>query len=268
MQRAEGGRMARSEGVSEHVVVQEVHVYGRESAIEIGRHTQGEELPEPDREDDLEPEPAQSVVAHAFALKDEAPEKAPELYPGEPEALRDDPAEEDGGCSQAEQGKSSPRGLHEPGEGEEAVLGASREDAAVAGAALEDAATARRVARLDEVRHPGLRKMELAFGTLVVVVKARNVRLHPIHGGRLEGRRGGGEADRHRVTNEAATGEKPCRVGDAAGLERGLEDRAGEAIDLHHEETPAGRRLRGAEPRPAGNPVHGALKPQNEIVDH
>src|SRR5262249_31683807 len=146
MQGAEGGRMARSEGVSEHVVVQEVHVYGGGPAIEISRHAHGEELPSPDREDDLEPEPAQPIVAHASALKDEAPEKAPELRPGEPEALRGDPAEEDGGCSQAEQGKSGPRGLHEPREGEEAVLGASREDAAVAGAALEDAATARRVA--------------------------------------------------------------------------------------------------------------------------
>src|SRR5499433_4186578 len=146
MQGAEGGRMGRPESVSEHVVIQEVHVHGGEPAVEIGRHAQGEKLPQPDREDDLEPEPAQPVVAHVLALEDEAPEETPELYPGEPEALRDDPAEEDGGCSQAEQGKSGPCGLHEPGEGEQAVLGASREDATVAGAALEDAAPARGMA--------------------------------------------------------------------------------------------------------------------------
>src|SRR5262249_61264298 len=98
-----------------------------------------------DREHDLEPKPAQAVVAHAVPLKDEAPEEASKLDRGEQEALGDDPSEEEGRSRQAEQGQSRPRGFHEPGEGEETVVGAAREDAAIAGAAFEDAAPAHRV---------------------------------------------------------------------------------------------------------------------------
>src|SRR5215813_2042511 len=96
MQGTEGGRVGGPERVSEHVVVEEVHVDGGNPAVEIGGHAEGEELAQPDREDDLEPQPAQPVVAHAVPLKEEAPEEAPELDRGKQEALGDDPAEEEG----------------------------------------------------------------------------------------------------------------------------------------------------------------------------
>src|SRR5262249_30081695 len=145
---------------------------------------------------------------------------------------------------------------------------ATREDAAIAGAALEDAAPAPGVAGFYEVRHAGFGEVELALRALVVVVEARDVRLHPIHGRGLEGGRGGGEADRHCTSDEAAAGEGRGGVGDGAGPKRRLEDFAGEAVDLHHEEAPPCRRLRRPEPRPAGEPVREALEREGKVVEH
>src|SRR6266508_3624661 len=188
-QGAHGRAVGGTEGVGEDVVVEKVDVEGRDAPVEVGRDAEGEELPYPDGEHDLESEPTESIMARAVRMGRQPRDKPCELHGGEPETFRDHPAEKDDGQSQSEEGQPGSCQLHEPGEGQQAVLGSAGEDAAIAGASLEYSATARGQARLHEISGACLRKVKLALGALVVVVEARNVRHDPVHGGGLKGRR-------------------------------------------------------------------------------
>src|SRR5438093_4579187 len=53
---AQSRAVTGAEGMGEHVVVEEVDVHGGDAAVEIGRDTEGEELPHPDGKHDLEAE--------------------------------------------------------------------------------------------------------------------------------------------------------------------------------------------------------------------
>ena len=205
--------------MGEHVVVEIVDVHGRDSPVEIGRHAQREELPHPDRKDDLEPEPPQSLVARASRMARQPEHEARQLHRRQPDALGDDPAEEHDRRPEPEQGKAGARRLHEPRERQQAVLGSAREHAAIARAALEDSPASLGVSCFDEVRRARLGEVELSLGALVVVVKAWNIGLDPIHGRGLKRGSGGGKPDRHGAPHESPARDEAGGIGDGARRE-------------------------------------------------
>ena len=210
-----GGAVGGTELVGEHVVVEEVDVDGGDTAVEVRRDTEGEELPHPDGKHDLEAEPAESIRARAVRMSDHPHDEPRELHRGQPETLRDHPAEQHHGEAQPEQGQAGPGRLHEPGERQEAVLGPAGEDTAIARAALEEFPPACGDTRLHEIGRPRVREMELAAGALVIVVEARDIRLDPVHGGGLKGRSRRGQPDGHRKAEESAARHESRGIGNA-----------------------------------------------------
>ena len=140
IQRAHGRSMGGAEGMGEDVIVQVVHVHGSRATIEVGRYGQGEELADPDGKDDLQPQPAEALRTGGAGTPRRAHHETGQLEGGEPKGLDHHPAQQSCGQEQAEERKTCPRGLQEPGEGQETVRRAPREDTAIARAAREDAA--------------------------------------------------------------------------------------------------------------------------------
>ncbi len=254
--------------MGEDVVVEKIHVDGRYSPVEIGRDAEGEELPYPDGEHDLESQPAEPVVARAVRMGHQPHDKPCELHGGEPETFRDHPAEEDDGQAQPEEGPAGPRELHEPGECQKTVLGSPGEDAAIAGASLEYSATALGEAGLHEISGPRLRKVHLTLRALVVVVEARNIGHDPVHGRGLKGWSRRGKPDRHGAPEESPARDQPRGIGDAAGLERALENLLGESVDLHDQKPAARGVIDRPEPGPPRDSVHQSLEGEDELIEH
>ena len=133
---------------------------------------------------------------------------------------------------------------------------------------MENPALRPGMALLYEVRGAGPREVDLQPGAFVVVVEARNVRLDPVHGGRLEGRSGGGEPHRHGAPFEAPALDEPGRIGDHPGGKRFFENLVRKPVDLDDEEAPRQDFGRGSEPDPPGEAIHEPLERQDEMVDH
>lgn len=254
--------------MGEDVVVQVVDVDRGHAAVEIGRHREGEELAHPDREPDLEPEPLELAPPRHAARGERAQDEPEQLGHRQAHALHQHPAEEGERQQRAEQREARARRLQEAREGEEALAGATREDAAEAGAALEDAAPSVGHAPLHEIGHAGPREVKIHARPLVVEVKARDVRAHPVHHRGLERRRRGRDAHRHRPAAVAPGAEEPSHGRRVARGQGQVQHLRGQAVDLDDEEA-SGRAVgRAAEARPAGDAVDGRLDPQHQVVDH
>src|SRR6266436_5882739 len=267
-QGAHGRAVRGPEGVGENVVVEKVDVEGRDAPVEVGGDAEGEKLPDPDGAHDLEPEPAEPIMARAVRMGGQPHDKACELHRGEPETFCDHPAEKDDRQGQPEERQPGSRELHEPGECQKTVLGSAGEDTSIAGASLEYSATARGEARLHEIRGPCLRKVKLALGALVVVVEARNIGHDPVHGGGLKGWRRRGKADRHGAPEESPARDQPRGIGDAAGVERALENLLREPVDLDDQESAARVVIGWPEPGPPRDSIHQSLEDEDELIEH
>src|SRR5437762_11404575 len=141
------------------------------------------------------------------------------------------------------------------------------EDTAVGAAPHEEAAAPLRLRGLDAQGVVAAREVDVAPATLVVVVKARDVRPHAVHDRQLEGRRRGRQADAHPREPPAALPEEPREERCRAVIEPLLEHGAREAVDLHDHEAAYRRRVRRAAAASPHEPVEQALEAEDEVVE-
>ena len=181
------------------------------------------------------------------------------------QALHEDPGRHDEGRERVEH--AGALGPGEAGEGEEAIVGASRDDTAVGAAAVQDAPTLRRLLGLDRRGMSRSRKVDIATELPIVVVKPRDVGAHPVHRRHVEGRRRRRQPDSHRLEPVVIPLEQAGQKGHAPRRERLVEHRAREAIDLHDEERPTRGRRCGATAQAADQAIDGVLGGESQLVE-
>ena len=156
-------------------------------------------------------------------------------------------------------------GLREAGEAEEVVVGTSGKDAAVGAPAVHDAAAARRLPGLDQRGVAAPREVDVGLPLPVEVVEARDIGAYPVHRGHLEGRRGGGQADRHRLQPVAVT-QQAVEEGHIPRRQSPLEDDARQTVDLHDQQPPVRALGHAAPAQTADRTVDRALQRKGEVV--
>jgi hypothetical protein len=111
------------------------------------------------------------------------------------------------------------------------------------------------------------REVDVRPAPLVVIVKARNVRPHSVHGRHLEGRCRRRKPDVHRRHPVAALTDEPRQERRASFRDGFLEHGLRETVDLDDQEpTPIGHRRR-AQTQPAHQTIEGALKTEDQVVE-
>ena len=220
-QRQDGPPAAGAKRVRRDVVVEVVHVHGRNPGIEVAGDRQREEAAHPYRKADLDgqPTPAPACLGR---MHEEPRHGTSQLETSPQQALGTDPAQHHKGRERREHARA--RWPREAREAEQVVLGTAREHTAISAAALDNAAPARRLSGFDQggVARPG--KVDVGAPLAVVIVKARDVGAHAVHRRHLEGRRRGRQADRHRLQAVAAMPQHSLEEGHASGRQRPLQD--------------------------------------------
>src|SRR5712691_9730121 len=267
---AQGSQRDRAlgpEGVGKDIVFEIIDVNRGDTAVQVGRHRQGEELPHPDAQADLEQQPAEPT-AGMQRIVDQTQSSAGQLDGRERAALEHDPRHQHHGQRRPHERQAGPGRAQQPRRRPKAVGRAAREHAAVAGAAHHDAAPSPGMALLHEIGHTRARKITVGALALVVPVEAGDIGMDAVHQRRLKCRRRRGKPDGELAADKPPRGQHARQGGHAAVPERAVEHAARKAIDLDDEKAPAVGRDGQPKPRPAGEPVDAGLTPEDEIVEH
>ena len=262
-QRQKGSAAPGTELVRRDVVVEIVHVHGRDPGVEIARDRQREEAAHPHRVADLDRRPA-PAAAYLGRMRDQAREGSPQLDDGAQQVLQADPDQDH---ERRERGEHPlARGLRQAGEAEQVVDGAAGEHTAISAAALDDAAPAGRLLGLDQRGVSSPREVDVGLPLPVEVVEARDVGAYAVHRRHLESRGRGRQADRHRFQAVAVTPEQSVEEGHAPGRQCPLQDDARQAVDLHDQQPPVRVLGRAAPAQSADETIERALEGQSEDV--
>ena len=254
----------RAEGMGRDVVVQEVDVDRGQPRIGVARRREGEELPHPHRDADVELQPLPVHLRRA-GLAQYPRHHEGDLAQCQSQALQHHPADHDRAGEDA--GEPSPRRPTQPREAEQRIVGPAGEHAPVHASAGHHARAVLGVLRLHELGMAGARKVDVHAAALIVIVEPGNVRPHAVHQGHLEGRRGSRHAHRHGSAPVPVARQESPEKRHAAGEERTVEHLRREPVDLHDDEAPVGRLRRTAHPHATNQPIEASLQEQGNVVD-
>ena len=234
-------RVPRAELVRRHVVFHEVHVERGHARVQVRRHAQGEELPQPAADEQLREHPPERADSPPQAeVAERTAEPAQQAADRHHRHLGDQPGQDQDRHDQGAEPQAPPEGMgpEDVSERQDGVVGPAPEHAPVRAAAADDALPGPGVSGLDRRRVPRPRKPAVRAGALVDELEPGDVDRAPVHEPRLERWRGGGQSGRNRMELDHALPDESPQLRHAPPAGRLPNDVVGAAADLDHEEPP------------------------------